>query len=204
MAGQRVVEMPPDHQRTLRPVPSSVDPACSAGTASGPGMALKAVLRPFDHHTQTRRQRREAQAAEAQAQSGTESRTQRHLRRRSRQTWPGGRAHPDVLTVAIRGPLAAKMRELAETTGMSLAKLLGDMVLAYEGEMNAGTSRAHHSRDEPLTRASGTSTPDRVFVRGSLKPPALGGNGRPRASMPDSTGTATGVHRVANTQRQMQ
>jgi hypothetical protein len=43
-----------------------------------------------------------------------------------------------MLTVAIRGPLAAKMRELAETTGMSLAKLLGDMVLAYEGEVQGG------------------------------------------------------------------
>ena len=43
-----------------------------------------------------------------------------------------------MLTVAIRGPLAAKMRELAETTGMSLAKLLGDMVLVYEGQRSAG------------------------------------------------------------------
>jgi hypothetical protein len=43
-----------------------------------------------------------------------------------------------MLTVAIRGPLAAKMRQLAETTGMSLAKLLGDMVLAYEGEVDDG------------------------------------------------------------------
>jgi len=33
-----------------------------------------------------------------------------------------------MLTVAIRGPLAVKMRELAESIGMSLAKLLGDMV----------------------------------------------------------------------------
>jgi len=38
-----------------------------------------------------------------------------------------------MLTVAIRGPLAAKMRELAESTGLSLAKVLGDMVLVYEG-----------------------------------------------------------------------
>jgi len=43
-----------------------------------------------------------------------------------------------MLTVAIRGPLAAKMRELAEATGMSLAKLLGDMVLVYEGETQGG------------------------------------------------------------------
>ena len=43
-----------------------------------------------------------------------------------------------MLTVAIRGPLAAKMRELAESTGLSLAKLLGDMVLTYPGEVDAG------------------------------------------------------------------
>ena len=48
------------------------------------------------------------------------------------------RAHGDMLTVAIRGALAEKMRALAETTGMSLAKLLGDMMLAYEGEVDGG------------------------------------------------------------------
>jgi len=82
---------------------------------------------------QTRRQRREAQAAQAQAQPAAESRTQGHVARRSRQ-----RAHPEMLTVAIRGPLAAKMRELSETASMSLAKLLGDIVLVYEGEVQGG------------------------------------------------------------------
>ena len=82
---------------------------------------------------QTRRQRREAQAAEAQPETGAESPTQAHVRRRSRQ-----RAHPEMLTVAIRGPLAARMREIAETAGISLAKLLGDMVLAYEDEVQGG------------------------------------------------------------------
>jgi hypothetical protein len=43
-----------------------------------------------------------------------------------------------MLTVAIRGPLAAKMRGLAESTGMTLAKLLGDMVLIYEADSEAG------------------------------------------------------------------
>jgi len=81
----------------------------------------------------TRRQRREAQATEAQPQAGAESRTQRRVARRSRP-----RAHPEMLTVAIRGPLAAKMRELAEAAGLSLAKLLGDMVLAYEGQVQGG------------------------------------------------------------------
>ena len=43
-----------------------------------------------------------------------------------------------MLTVAIRGPLAEKMRELAESTRLSLAKLLGDMMLVYEGEVDTG------------------------------------------------------------------
>ena len=48
-----------------------------------------------------------------------------------------GRSDANMLTVAIRGPFAAKMRQLAETTGMSLAKLLRDMVLAYAEEVDA-------------------------------------------------------------------
>jgi hypothetical protein len=43
-----------------------------------------------------------------------------------------------MVTIAVRGPLAAKVRELAEATGLSLAKLLGDMALVYEGEMQGG------------------------------------------------------------------
>ena len=82
---------------------------------------------------QTRRQRREAQAAEAQPQAGAESRTQGHVARRSRP-----RAHPDLLTVAIRGHFAARMRALSETTGMSLAKLLKDALLVYDGDIAAG------------------------------------------------------------------
>jgi len=43
-----------------------------------------------------------------------------------------------MLTVAIRGPLAARMRELAESTGMSLAKLLQDSILVYGAQVDAG------------------------------------------------------------------
>jgi len=82
---------------------------------------------------QTRRQRREQQQAEAQPQPATESPTQAHVTRRSRQ-----RARPEMLTVAIRGPLAAKMRDLSETTGMSLAKLLQDALLVYGGQVATG------------------------------------------------------------------
>ena len=45
---------------------------------------------------------------------------------------------PDALTVAIRGPMAARMRELAERYDMSLAKLLKDALLVYEGEVAGG------------------------------------------------------------------
>ena len=82
---------------------------------------------------QTRRQRREEQAGEPQAQPAAERATRAHRARRS-----PPRAHADMVTVALRGPLAGKLRGLAENTGLSLAKLLGDMVLAYEGQVNAG------------------------------------------------------------------
>jgi len=82
---------------------------------------------------QTRRQRRAQRGTEAQPQPAAEHRTQAPTTRRSRP-----RAHGQMLTVAIRGPLAARMRELAEATGMSLAKLLGDMVILYEGQVQRG------------------------------------------------------------------
>ncbi|MFQ6134174.1 MAG: hypothetical protein ACE5R4_19175 [Armatimonadota bacterium] len=43
-----------------------------------------------------------------------------------------------MLTVAIRGPFADRMRALAESTGMSLAKLLKDALLVYEERIEAG------------------------------------------------------------------
>ena len=82
---------------------------------------------------QTRRQRREEQTGEPQAQPAAERPTRAHRARRSRP-----RTYADMVTVALRGPLAGKLRGLAETTNLSLAKLLGDMVLAYQGQMAAG------------------------------------------------------------------
>jgi len=91
---------------------------------------------------QTRRQRRQQQQAEAQPQPAAERRTQAPTTRRSRP-----RAHGDMLTVAIRGPLATKMRALAQSTGMSLAKLLKDSILLYGEQVDAdyepGTSLAN-------------------------------------------------------------
>ena len=46
--------------------------------------------------------------------------------------------HADLLTVAIRGHFAERMRALSESRGMSLAKLLKDALLVYEGQIDAG------------------------------------------------------------------
>ncbi len=83
--------------------------------------------------TQTRRQRRAEQLTEAQLQPAADRRAHAPTTRRSRL-----RAHADMLTVAVRGPLAAKMRQLAESTSMSLARLLQDSVLVYGGQVDAG------------------------------------------------------------------
>jgi hypothetical protein len=82
---------------------------------------------------QTRRERRAAEAAQAQPHPEPERPTQGNVRRRS-----GQRVHPEMVTVAVRGPLAAKMRQLAETNGLSLANLLSDMALIFEREVEAG------------------------------------------------------------------
>jgi len=82
---------------------------------------------------QTRRQRRQQQQAEARPQPRTESRTQAPTTRRSRP-----RAHEDMVTVAIRGHFAERMRELAESHGMSLSKLLKDAILVYERDIASG------------------------------------------------------------------
>ncbi len=82
---------------------------------------------------QTRRERRVAAEAQVRPEPEAERSTQGNVRRRS-----GQRVHPEMLTVALRGPLATKMREMAESRGMTLAKLLGDMVLVYVGQIEAG------------------------------------------------------------------
>ena len=82
---------------------------------------------------QTQRHRHECQRGEGWTQAGG-----RTPHTGARGAPKRQRAHPEMLTAPMRGPLVAKMRELAETTGMSLAKLLGDMVLVYAGEVRSG------------------------------------------------------------------
>ncbi len=82
---------------------------------------------------QTRRERRGQQQAEAPSRPAAERRTQAPTTRRSR-----AQVHGEMVTVAIRGPLADRMRELAESTGMSLSKLLKDALLVYADQVSAG------------------------------------------------------------------
>ena len=82
---------------------------------------------------QTRRQRRGQQQAEGHPQPTPERPTQATRARRSRP-----RAHADMLTVAIRGHFAERMRQFAESHGMSLSKLLKDAILVYGGQVDAG------------------------------------------------------------------
>lgn len=89
----------------------------------------------------TRRQRRQQQQPEAHPQAAAESATQTHTARpstRLRASHSRPRTHPEMLTVAIRGPLAQKMREMAEQHGMSLSKLLMDAILVYGGQVDEG------------------------------------------------------------------
>jgi len=69
----------------------------------------------------TQRQRRGQQQAEGRHQATAEGRAQAPTARRSRP-----RTHGDMLTVAIRGHFAERMRELAESHGMSPWILLRD------------------------------------------------------------------------------
>jgi len=82
----------------------------------------------------TRRQRRAQQQAEAQDQAKPKRATRAKVERKERKP----RVHQDLLTVAYRGPLAERFRELAERHQMSLAKLLQDAMLTYEKSIAAG------------------------------------------------------------------
>jgi len=82
---------------------------------------------------QTRRQRRQQQRSEAQRRTEADRRTQAPTTRRSRQ-----RAHAEMLTVALRGHFAERMRELAEAHGMSLSRLLRDALLVYTAQVDSG------------------------------------------------------------------
>jgi hypothetical protein len=94
--------------------------------------------------------------AEAQPQAEPEALTEADVARNR-----PPRAHASMLTVAVRGPIADKMREMAKTYGLSLAKLLMDAVLVYEARVAEGY--------EPSTRL-GNWTPDASGEPGQRHP----------------------------------
>ena len=83
---------------------------------------------------QTRRRGRGGAEAEAQDQTKPKRATRAKGARKERKP----RVHADLLTVAFRGPLAGRFREMAERHQMSLAKLMQDSMLTYEKSIAAG------------------------------------------------------------------
>ena len=53
-----------------------------------------------------------------------------------------------MLTVTIQEPLAVKMRQLAESHGMSLSELLKDAILVHEAQVTDGQEPESASRTE--------------------------------------------------------
>jgi len=82
---------------------------------------------------QTRRERRGQRDAEAPPGPRATGQGRGPSAQRTR---PG--TQPDALTVAIHGPIAERRRQMAERHDMSLAKLLKDALLVYEGEVAGG------------------------------------------------------------------
>jgi len=101
---------------------------------------------------QTRRRGRGSAEAEAQEQAQPKRATRAKGARKERKP----RVHQDLITVAYRGPLAGKFREMAERHQMSLARLLQDAMLTYERSIAAGYQpgatleewKAQHGGDE--------------------------------------------------------
>ena len=83
---------------------------------------------------QTRRKGRTGAKAEAQEQAQPKRATRAKRARQERKP----RVHADLLTIAYRGPLAGRFREMAEQHEMSLAKLMQDALLTYERSIAAG------------------------------------------------------------------
>ena len=82
---------------------------------------------------QRRRGRRRGGGDEVQDQPQAERPTRGDAARQARQ-----RVHADLLTVAFRGPLAGRFREMAERHQLSLARLMQDALLRYEADVAGG------------------------------------------------------------------
>jgi len=84
----------------------------------------------------SRRGRRKA--AETGAESAEQAKPKRAAREKAPRKERKPRVHQDLLTVAFRGPLAGKFREMAERYQMSLARLLQDAMLHWETQVADG------------------------------------------------------------------
>ncbi len=84
----------------------------------------------------SRRGRRKA--ADAGAETAEQAKPKRAAREKAPRKERKPRVHANLLTVAFRGPLAGKFREMADRYQMSLAALLQDALLAYESHVATG------------------------------------------------------------------
>jgi hypothetical protein len=96
---------------------------------------------------ETRRQRREATEAAPQGQEKPDRATRANVGPKAAASTKGEasvgrrtRVHSDLLTIALRGEFAGRIRSLSETTGLNLAVLLRDMYLVYQKQIDAGYS----------------------------------------------------------------
>jgi len=84
------------------------------------------------------RRKRRTGSEEAQAQAPDQPKPKRTGRPKQERKERKPRVHADLLTVAFRGPLAGKFREMAQRHQMTLAGLLQDALLAYESSVAGG------------------------------------------------------------------
>jgi hypothetical protein len=84
------------------------------------------------------RRKRRTGGEEALTQAPEQPKPKRASRPKAERKERKPRVHADLLTVAFRGPLAEKMRGMAESYRMTLAKLVQDAVVAYEANVAAG------------------------------------------------------------------
>jgi hypothetical protein len=82
----------------------------------------------------SRRGRRRAAEAEAPRQAVPNRPKREKPPRKERKP----RVHQDLLTVAYRGPLANRFRQMADRYQMTLSGLLQDALLHYEGQVTSG------------------------------------------------------------------
>ena len=84
------------------------------------------------------RHKRRAGGKEAVTKAPEQPKPKRTSRAKPERKERKPRVHADLLTVAFRGPLAGKFREMAEQYQMNLTRLLQDALLAYEANVASG------------------------------------------------------------------